>query len=163
MPVQSVGAVLADRYRLLRRIGTGGMGEVWEAEDTVLQRPVAVKVVRDDHLHEESILARFEREARTAARLVHPGLATVYDYGASDDGVFLVMELLEGETLGQRVRNGPLPADEAADIGAQVADALRAAHELDVVHRDVKPSNIMLTARGAKLMDFGIASGLGDP
>ncbi len=163
MSVQAAGAVLADRYRLLRRIGTGGMGEVWEAEDAVLQRTVAVKLVRDEHLHEPSILTRFEREAQTAARLVHPGLATVYDYGASEDGVFLVMELLAGETLGQRIRTGPLGADEAADVGAQVADALRAAHDLGVVHRDVKPSNIMLTEHGAKLMDFGIASGLGDP
>src|SRR5690349_7460174 len=154
MPAPAAGAVLGDRYHLLDRIGAGGMGEVWEAEDAVLQRRVAVKLVRDEHLREPAILTRFEREAQTAARLLHPGVATVYDYGASDDGVFLVMELLEGETLAERLHRGPLPPAQAAEVAAQVADALRAAHALGVVHRDVKPSNIMLTDRGARLMDF---------
>jgi len=138
------------------------MGEVWEGEDEVLQRRVAVKLVRSDRLDDPAALARFEREAQTAARLVHPGVATVYDYGTSDGGVFLVMELLEGETMAERLRRGPMAPDEAAEAIAQVAEALRAAHAVGVVHRDVKPSNVMLTRTGARLMDFGIASGLGD-
>lgn len=158
----SAGAVLADRYRLLERVGAGGMGEVWSAEDIVLKRRVAVKLVADAHRNDERVLARFEREARTGARLIHPNLATVYDYGVADEGVYLVMELLDGETLGERLRRGALPPDEAAEVVAQAADALAAAHAAGVVHRDVKPSNLMLTASGTKVMDFGIATGDGD-
>jgi eukaryotic-like serine/threonine-protein kinase len=159
----AAGTLLADRYRLIQRVGIGGMGEVWEAEDVVLERRVAVKLVADAHRHDQGALARFEREARTGARLIHPNLATVYDYGVTDEGVYLVMELLDGETLGERLRRGPLPPAEAAQVVAEAADALAAAHAAGVVHRDVKPSNLMLTPSGTKVMDFGIATGDGDP
>lgn len=155
--------LLAGRYRLVRRCGIGGMGEVWEAEDTVLERRVAVKLVIGDRRHDPDVLARFEREARTGARLVHPALATVYDFGEADEGTFLVMELLSGETLSERLRRGPLPASEAASVVADAAEALAVAHAAGVTHRDVKPSNLMLTDDGTKVMDFGIAADGGDP
>ena len=154
--------VLVDRYHLQRRLGVGGMGEVWEATDSVLQRQVAVKLVRGPHRDDEAFRARFEREAQTAGRLVHPNLATVYDYGDSDEGLFLVMELLAGETLAERLRRGPLPPSEAAMVVAEAADALATAHRDGIVHRDVKPSNLMLGDAGTKVMDFGIATGGGE-
>ena len=157
------GTELGGRYRLVRRLGVGGMGEVWEAEDGVLERRVAVKLVRGHQRDDPSVLARFEREAQTGARLSHPGLATVYDYGTAPEGVYLVMELLAGETLAERLRRGPVPAVEAADLVAEAAEALAVAHAAGVVHRDVKPSNLMLTPGGVKVMDFGIATGGGDP
>ncbi len=157
------GAELGGRYRLVRRLGEGGMGEVWEAEDAVLERRVAVKLVSGRQQGDPAVLARFEREAQTGARLSHPGLATVYDYGTAPEGVYLVMELLAGETLAERLRHGPLPVGEATDVVAQAADALAAAHAAGVIHRDVKPSNLMLTPGGVKVMDFGIATGEGDP
>ena len=156
-------SLVGGRYRLLRRCGIGGMGEVWEAEDTVLERRVAVKLVTGDQRHDPAVLARFEREARTGARLVHPNLATVYDYGEADEGAYLVMELLEGETLAERLRRGPVPPTEAAAVVAEAAEALAVAHAAGVTHRDVKPSNLMLTGDGTKVMDFGIASGEGEP
>ncbi len=156
-------SLLGGRYRLVRRCGIGGMGEVWEAEDTVLERRVAVKLVTGDQRHDPAVLARFEREARTGARLVHPNLATVYDYGEADEGAYLVMELLAGETLAERLHRGPLPATEAAAVVAEAAEALAVAHAAGVTHRDVKPSNLMLTGDGTKVMDFGIASGEGEP
>ena len=156
-------SLLGGRYRLVRRCGIGGMGEVWEAEDSVLERRVAVKLVTSDHRHDPAVLARFEREARTGARLVHPNLATVYDYGEADEGAYLVMELLAGETLAERLRRGPLPPTEAAVVVAEAAEALAVAHAAGVTHRDVKPSNLMLTGHGTKVMDFGIASGEGEP
>ncbi|MBL8774503.1 MAG: protein kinase [Acidimicrobiales bacterium] len=156
--------VLSERYRLHRLIGAGGMGSVWEAEDLVLHRRVAVKLLQNLHADDPVAAARFEREAQTAARLSHPHLAVVYDYGGADDRMFLVMELLEGETLAHRLRRGALPPDEAAAVMAEAAEALAAAHERRVVHRDVKPANLMLTPNGAKVLDFGIAaSGSGAP
>ncbi len=149
-------SLLGGRYRLVRRCGIGGMGEVWEAEDTVLERRVAVKLVTGDQRHDPAVLARFEREARTGARLVHPNLATVYDYGEADEGAYLVMELLAGETLAERLRRGPLPPTEAAAVVAEAAEALAVAHAAGVTHRDVKPSNLMLTGDGTKVMDFGM-------
>lgn len=154
--------VLAGRYQLERRLGVGGMGEVWEAHDEVLQRQVAVKVVIGAHRHDEAILARFEREARSAARLTHPNVATVYDYGDAEQGSYLVMELVEGETLAERIRRGPLAHHVAAQVVADAAEGLAAAHAAGILHRDVKPSNLMLGDDGAKLMDFGIATTTGD-
>ena len=147
------------RYRLVRRIATGGMGEVWEADDTVLGRRVALKVLVAELAADKRATRRFVREARATARLTHPNVARVYDFGRDGGAPFLVMELLEGETLADRLAAGPLPPAEAARIAASVADALDAAHHLGIVHRDVKPANVMLTPAGdVKVMDFGIAA-----
>jgi tRNA A-37 threonylcarbamoyl transferase component Bud32 len=159
--VSAIGTdvLLRERYRLRRRIAVGGMGVVWEAEDQVLDRRVAVKVVAEALAADEQFVERFRREARAAAGLSHPNVAEVFDYGEDGDAQFMVMEFLEGETLAQRLdRTGPLPPEEAAEIAAQVAEALQAAHDAGVVHRDVKPANIMLTDSGVKVMDFGIAA-----
>jgi tRNA A-37 threonylcarbamoyl transferase component Bud32 len=147
------------RYRLVRRIATGGMGEVWEADDTVLGRRVALKVLVEELAADKRATRRFVREARATARLTHPNVARVYDFGRDGEAPFLVMELLQGETLADRLAEGPLPPAEAARIAASVADALDAAHQLGIVHRDVKPANVMLTPAGdVKVMDFGIAA-----
>jgi serine/threonine-protein kinase len=135
------------------------MGEVWEADDTVLGRRVALKVLVEELAADKRATRRFVREARAAARLTHPKVARVYDFGRDGGAPFLVMELLEGETLADRLADGPLPPAEAARIVASVADALDAAHQLGIVHRDVKPANVMLTRVGdVKVMDFGIAA-----
>jgi tRNA A-37 threonylcarbamoyl transferase component Bud32 len=148
-----------ERYRLVRRIAAGGMGEVWEADDTVLGRRVALKVLVEELANDHRATRRFVREARATARLDHPNVARVYDFGRHGGAPFLVMELLEGETLAHRVAAGPLPPAEAARVAAAVADALDAAHQRGIVHRDVKPSNVMLTPDGdVKVMDFGIAA-----
>jgi tRNA A-37 threonylcarbamoyl transferase component Bud32 len=148
-----------ERYRLVRRIASGGMGEVWEADDTVLGRRVALKVLAEELAADDRATRRFVREARATARLAHPNVARVYDFGGHGGAPFLVMELLEGETLADRVAAGPLPPAEAARVAAAVADALDAAHQRGIVHRDVKPSNVMLTPDGdVKVMDFGIAA-----
>ncbi|HEX9376990.1 MAG TPA: protein kinase [Actinomycetota bacterium] len=152
--------VLGERYRLLERIASGGMGTVWRAEDTHLRRPVAVKVLNEGLSSDERFVERFRREAKAAAGLLHPNIAGVFDYGESDRRPFIVMELIEGETLAARLdRRGPFEPEEVARIGAGVAEALSAAHAAGIVHRDVKPANVMLTERGdAKVMDFGIAA-----
>ncbi|HEV2893187.1 MAG TPA: serine/threonine-protein kinase, partial [Actinomycetota bacterium] len=145
------------RYRLVRRIATGGMGEVWQADDTVLGRQVALKVLVAELAADDRATRRFVREARATARLAHPNVARVFDFGRDGDAPFLVMELLEGETLAARLASGPLGPAEAARIAAAVADALEAAHRRGIVHRDVKPSNVMLTRDGeVKVLDFGI-------
>src|SRR5438445_2999666 len=151
---------LGHRYRLLRRIATGGMGSVWEGEDSVLHRSVAVKVLLEGLAADGRFLERFRREARAAAGLSHPNVASVYDYGEEDGTPYIVMELLRGETLAERLRReGALPADEAVRITEGVAAALQAAHDAGVVHRDVKPGNVMLTPAGeVKVLDFGIAA-----
>jgi eukaryotic-like serine/threonine-protein kinase len=150
------------RYRPVRRIAAGGMGEVWEADDTVLGRRVALKVLVEELAADDHATRRFVREARATARLAHPNVARVYDFGRDGGAPFLVMELLEGETLASRVASGPLPPAEAARVAAEVADALDAAHHRGIVHRDVKPSNVMMTAGGVKVMDFGIAAAAGE-
>jgi serine/threonine-protein kinase len=154
--------LLGHRYRLFAPIASGGMGTVWRAEDTVLHRSVAVKVLSEGLAADDRFVERFRLEARAAAGLSHPNVAGVFDYGEDDrtQTPFIVMELLDGETLADRLhRTGPLPAEEAARIAALAADALETAHASGVVHRDVKPGNIMLTARGdVKVMDFGIAA-----
>ena len=154
--------LLGERYRLSAPIASGGMGTVWQAEDTVLHRQVAVKVLSDGLAADERFVERFRREARAAAGLSHPNVAGVFDFGEDErtQTPFIVMELLDGETLADRLRRtGPLPPEEAARIAALAADALETAHASGVVHRDVKPGNIMLTARGdVKVMDFGIAA-----
>jgi eukaryotic-like serine/threonine-protein kinase len=152
--------LLGDRYRLVRMIGSGGMGTVWEAEDETLGRPVAVKVLSESLAAGEHAVRRFEREAQAAARLSGPYIAAVYDFGRSEGRPYIVMELVRGETLADRLaREGPLPPREASRIATQVAEALEEAHRAGIVHRDVKPGNVMLTPAGdVKVMDFGIAA-----
>jgi hypothetical protein len=147
------------RYRAVRRIDAGGMGEIWEADDTLLGRRVAIKVLAEELAGDPVALRRFRREARATAKLDHPNVIRVYDF-IDGEAPFLVLELLEGHTLADRLRrDGALPALEAARIAAAVADGLDVAHRAGIVHRDIKPSNIMLTANGGvKVMDFGIAA-----
>jgi len=142
-------------YRIVAPAGAGGMGEVYKAADTRLNRTVAIKVL-PSHFSAE-MKQRFDREAQTIAALNHPHICTLYDVGQQDGTDFLVMEFLEGETLANRVARGPLPLDEALKIAIAIADALDKAHEKGVTHRDLKPGNVMLTATGAKLLDFGLA------
>jgi serine/threonine protein kinase len=161
--------LVADRYALKAPLGRGGMGVVWRARDSVLGREVAVKeVVFPPTMAEEDqgpAQARVMREARAAARLNHPGAVTLYDVAKDQGSTFIVMELVNAPTLADVVRaDGPLPVERVAEIGAQVASALEAAHQAGIVHRDVKPGNVMVPATGtAKLADFGIASLQGDP
>jgi serine/threonine-protein kinase len=160
------GQLLADRYRLARRIAVGGMGEVWEAADTRLDRRVAVKVLKPELCGDAEFLHRFRTEARTTASLNHPGIAAVHDYGETagvvdgpKDTAYLVMELVEGEPLAAILaRERRINADRTLDILEQAGNALQAAHERGYVHRDVKPGNILITPTGqVKLTDFGIA------
>jgi Tol biopolymer transport system component len=144
-------------YEILAPIGAGGMGEVYRARDTRLDRTVAIKVLLASHSDAPELQQRFEREARTISSLNHPHICSLYDVGRQDGVSFLVMEYLEGETLAQRLEQGALPLEELLRISTQIADALDKAHRQGVVHRDFKPGNIMLTRSGAKLMDFGLA------
>ncbi|MCA1822886.1 MAG: protein kinase [Frankia sp.] len=151
--------LLADRYRLVERIAIGGMGEVWRARDELLDRDVAVKLLKQEYADDEAFLARFRAEARHTAGLSHPGIAAVYDYGELGDTSYLVMELVAGETLSVRLkREGRLTPDETLSITGQAALALDAAHQAGVIHRDVKPGNIIVRPDGmVKVTDFGIA------
>jgi Tol biopolymer transport system component len=144
-------------YEIVNLVGAGGMGEVYRARDTRLDRTVAVKVLTDRAADDPGRRERFQREARAVASLSHPSICALYDVG-HDDGVdFLVMEFLEGETLDRRLARGPMPLDETLRNGAALADALHHAHQRGFVHRDVKPANVMLTPTGPKLLDFGLA------
>src|SRR6266436_5215066 len=144
-------------YEILTSIGAGGMGEVYRARDTRLDRIVAIKVL-PTHLADRSELReRFEREARTIASLNHPHICTLHDIGKQDGIDFLVMEYLEGETLAQRLVKGPLPLEQVLQYAVEISDALDKAHRKGVTHRDLKPGNIMLTKTGTKLLDFGLA------
>ncbi len=150
------GATLGGRYRLQDLIAAGGMGDVWLATDSVLGRTVAVKVMRPNP--EPTFAARFRDEARHAAALTHPNIAAVYDYGEDDSTAYLVMEYVQGRPLSELVAAGPMPPEQVRTIVGQAALALASAHEAGMVHRDVKPANIMLTDDGqVKLTDFGIA------
>jgi eukaryotic-like serine/threonine-protein kinase len=147
------------RYRIVRRIDAGGMGEIWEADDTLLGRRVAIKVLAEELAGDRVALRRFRREARATAKLDHPNVIRVFDF-VDGEALLLVLELLEGHTLANRLRrDGALPPTEAARIAAAVADGLDVSHRAGILHRDIKPSNIMLTANGSvKVMDFGIAA-----
>ena len=151
-------------YRIGEKIGAGGMGEVYRARDTRLGRDVAIKVLPHDLSATPEVRARFEREARTISHLNHPHICTLHDVGREGDTDYLVMELIEGETLAHRLGRGALATAEVLRLGAQIAEALDRAHRAGVIHRDLKPGNVMLTKSGAKLMDFGLAraAGLGD-
>jgi serine/threonine-protein kinase len=159
--------VLAERYRLVELIGSGGMAVVWRAFDEVLGRQVAVKVLTSDNADDPDFRRRIRDEARAAARLAHPHVSVVHDYGEwadANDAVmpYVVMELIEGPSLSDVLAGGPLPWSRAASIVAQVASGLAAAHVRGLVHRDVKPANVVLAPTGAKLVDFGISAIAGD-
>ncbi len=157
------GAVLGGRYVLDRKIGNGGYSEVWHATDAVLLRPVAVKLLHPRYAERSEALARFQAEARHAGALAHENIARVYDYGEPADGQpFLVMELVSGPSLQAVLAGGPLCARRVADIVAQAAAGLQAAHAAGLVHRDIKPGNILLAPGGVvKITDFGIAHTIG--
>jgi len=156
--------LLAGRYRLTDRIAAGGMGEVWRAEDVLLNRAVAVKLLPTGRAGDDTFLARFRAEARYAASLSHPGIARVYDYGESAEfgGAYLIMELVRGEPLSAILaRAGRLSPDATMDIVGQAARALDAAHQAGIVHRDIKPGNLLIAAGGiTKITDFGIATAM---
>jgi serine/threonine protein kinase len=145
-------------YEILALLGAGGMGEVYEARDTKLERNVAIKVLPEAFEHDGERLSRFQREARMLAALNHPNIATIFGLEQSDGVHFLVMELVPGRTLAERLTTGPLGIEEALKIGGQIAEALEAAHEKRVIHRDLKPANVKVTPEGrVKVLDFGLA------
>jgi eukaryotic-like serine/threonine-protein kinase len=144
-------------YEILSPLGAGGMGEVYRARDTRLERTVAIKILPANISTDPVAKQRFEREAKTISGLNHPNICVLHDVGSQDGVDYLVMECVEGESLAQRLEKGPLPLEQVLKIGAQIADALDKAHRNGIVHRDLKPGNVMLTATGAKLLDFGLA------
>jgi serine/threonine protein kinase len=145
-------------YEILAALGAGGMGEVFRALDTRLGRDVALKVLPDGFGADPARLRRFEREARSASALNHPNIVTVYDVGAADGVTYIAMELVEGQTLRQALHGGPMPVRKLLAIAAQVSEGLAAAHAAGIVHRDVKPDNVMFARDGvAKILDFGLA------
>src|SRR5690242_20181139 len=144
-------------YEITAPLGAGGMGEVYRARDTRLERTVAIKILPAQFSSDPVRKQRFEREAKTISSLNHPHICVLYDVGHQDGMDYLVMECVEGETLAKRLEKGPLPLEQVLKFGMQIADALDKAHRSGVVHRDLKPGNIMLTPTGAKLLDFGLA------
>lgn len=156
-----IGKTLA-HYEIIAKIGKGGMGEVYKARDTRLDREVAIKVLAPDFAENTELRQRFEREARAISQLNHPNVCTLHDIGETGEeekkALYLVMELIEGDSLLTRLEKGPMPLSEVYEVGEQIARALAAAHHRGIVHRDVKPGNIMLTKSGAKLLDFGLAT-----
>src|SRR5271154_6054931 len=144
-------------YEIVAALGAGGMGEVYRARDTRLERTVAIKILPPQFSSDPVRKQRFEREAKTISTLNHPHICVLYDVGSQDGVDYLVMECLEGESLAKRLEKGPLPLEQVLKYGAQIADALDKAHRGGVAPRDLKPGNIVLTPTGAKLLDFGLA------
>ncbi len=154
------GKVLGNRYEIIEKVGNGGMATVYKAEDKVLKRNVAVKILRDEFTTDEEFIKRFEIEAQSAARLVHPNIVSIFDVGVEENLYYIVMELIQGKTLKEIIieERGPLPWKWSVNVAIQIASALEMAHKNNIIHRDIKPHNIIITEDGiAKVTDFGIA------
>src|SRR5262245_11686565 len=145
-------------HEITSLLGIGGMGEVYRARDLKLKREVAIKILPEEFAHDGDRVSRFQREAEVLASLNHPNIAAIYDLQEKNETRFLVLELVEGETVADRIQRGPIPVDEALDIAKNICEALEAAHERGIIHRDLKPANVKITPDGkVKVMDFGIA------